>query len=550
MSSAVSPFPRTHAEWRTLASESVLEPAAVFVGLATLFTVLRSHNLTAVDGAVRAFAVFHNSAPQFHGSSHMLYPIYILWWTRAAQSLGFSMADPFSFIGVAQAMNAFFAAACAAFLLTVLRSLGVSRWVALSASIGWAFSRAVSLHATNSAEPMAGLFWSVAAFACVVYACRSSKVWLIPPAGVLLAIAMATYQSMVLIAIACGLMMLLWKWRGEWQLGAALKAALLLTVPFFAGLIVVYGTSYYVQHIPNLSAAMHLFLNSPDREVWGGFTLAKAANIPTGLALSLFPCLPHDFGGLRVLVLHHGYPLAVLALTLAAVLGGYLGLVRRFIQMSSHSWDERLAVVVSSYAAIITTFVLMCYWNPFYDKTWLQPLWLLFLAAAIFADRIRFRYRTITHLAAALVGAIIVVNVSIAVRDSRGPWPDVEEATRVKGFVGSHDLVVTDWNAVSTIYHTMWAPDRTWDFVSESGVYHSATPDVLQTKIDETQRAGASVYFLGLLDLDRNAWTPVLTAKCGIPYEALDHYRNRSTLIASFRSRERLITLRKFAVEP
>jgi hypothetical protein len=205
---------------------------------------------------------------------------------------------------------------------------------------------------------------------------------------------------------------------------------------------------------------------------------------------------------------------------------------------------------VASLAVVATTFLLMCYWNSLYDKMWLQPLWLLFLTGAIFAERSRAEHPFATRSAAVLVIAMMAINLSMAIRAARGPWPDVDEATRVKDFIGSRDLVVTDWNAVSTIYQMMWAPNQTWDFVSDSGVYLSATPEVLRSKIIKTRQNGGTVYFLGLLDENRAAWDPMLGAKCGIPYDSLDQYRNGSTSVANFVSRGQTITLRRFDGQP
>jgi hypothetical protein len=188
----------------------------------------------------------------------------------------------------------------------------------------------------------------------------------------------------------------------------------------------------------------------------------------------------------------------------------------------------------------------MCYWNSLYDKMWIQPLWLIFLTGAIFAQCTRGAHPWLGRAAGVLVLAIIVSNLTIATHDARGRWPNVDEASRVKTFVRGNDLVVSDWNAVSTIYQTMWAPQNTWDFISASGTYRSGTPEELKHQIVAAQHRGGSVYFLGLLDENRKAWDPMLGLKCGIPYESLAAYREGSTVVASFRSGGQVITLRRF----
>ena len=187
-----------------------VEVLVVFIGALLTFVFLRSHDLTAVDGAVRAFDTFREPRLQFHSSSHMLYPVWVLAWTRAASRLGISLVDPKQFIRVVQVMNAALAAGCCAVLFALVRSLTDSLKMGIVAALSWSLSHAVLLHATNAAEPMSGLFFSVCAFAIVIVSVRRSLSSLMIPAGFLLALAMASYQSMVFMGVSCGLVALLW----------------------------------------------------------------------------------------------------------------------------------------------------------------------------------------------------------------------------------------------------------------------------------------------------------------------------------------------------
>jgi hypothetical protein len=100
---------------------------------------------------------------------------------------GFKATNPFDFLSLTQGMNAF-AAACA-----------------------FAFSKAFLLHATSTAEPMVGLFWSIASIAVVVSGLATSSQLRLVIGGALLFLAMATYESIVLIGPAELLLICCWE---------------------------------------------------------------------------------------------------------------------------------------------------------------------------------------------------------------------------------------------------------------------------------------------------------------------------------------------------
>ena len=530
-------------------SGGILKETALFaVTSIAVLTLLRSHNLTAVDGAVRAFRLYGQDGLQFHGSSHMLYPIHVLLWTRAAALLGFNISAPLSFIRVVQEMNCVFAGLCGAMLLGILRSLGVSRAIAWASCAGWIFSRAVIMHATNSAEPLAGLFWSVLALAIVLRACRSGRMWLFTPAGILLALSMASYQSMVLMAVGCGILALIWPWNGTWATGRSLTTAGLLTLSFCAGLLVIIGISYRLQNVTSPSGALHLFFASSDNPVFSGFSFSKTANLLTGLAANVFVCFPAG-ASLHDITRHFGDWAPRFLLAAVSIVGVYLLLARRYFREEMNSRSDLWRVVLAAFTVLLLALMLNSYWVPLYDKMWLQPLWLLWLTGAIFAQTVRRDSPRLIGFAAGFVVAVVVTNLAIAIQQARAPWPGVEEASRVNSFVGDRDLVVTDWGEMSSVYENMWGRDRAWDFVSATGEYRSHTPDELKRRIAEVRAHQGSVYFLGLLDEQRATWDPFLGARCGVPFDALDDYRQRSKVIASFRTHDSIITLRRFDAE-
>jgi len=66
--------------------------AIVFLASGLIFSLLRSKDIFAVDGAFRCLEVFQRPSIFFHDNNHMLYPVNVFVWTRLAGVLGFANA--------------------------------------------------------------------------------------------------------------------------------------------------------------------------------------------------------------------------------------------------------------------------------------------------------------------------------------------------------------------------------------------------------------------------------------------------------------------------
>src|SRR5258707_9349689 len=64
--------------------------AVVFLASGLIFSLLRSKDIFAVDGAFRCLEVFQRPSIFFHDNNHMLYPVNVFVWTRLAGVLGFA----------------------------------------------------------------------------------------------------------------------------------------------------------------------------------------------------------------------------------------------------------------------------------------------------------------------------------------------------------------------------------------------------------------------------------------------------------------------------
>ena len=192
-----------------------LRAAGVAFAFAIFFLLLRTRQYLDVDGALRSLAVFYRPSQHFHGNNHMLYPFWIWVWTRAAALVGWKALDWLEFLRQCQAMNAVCAAVAIGMLFTVLETIAGSRF-ALLGSLQFGLSTAVVLHATNSAEPVTGLMFALSSLGVLFHALRSGNKIALFLVGILLTLALASYQAMGLVMPAVAFACLCWpgtRWR-------------------------------------------------------------------------------------------------------------------------------------------------------------------------------------------------------------------------------------------------------------------------------------------------------------------------------------------------
>ncbi len=195
----------------------------VTLAFLAFFLLLPSQQYFAVDGPLRCLQVFHDRRPSLHGNNHLLYPFWIWVWTRAAALIGYTPADWSQFIRLCQAMNSVCAAVAIGVLFSVLASIA-GTWYALLGALQFGLSTAVVLHATNSAEPPTGLLFSLLAVGIVIPALRAGSRLRLFLVGVLLAMALASYQPMALVAPAIAVVCACWPGGDgarRWQLAVA-----------------------------------------------------------------------------------------------------------------------------------------------------------------------------------------------------------------------------------------------------------------------------------------------------------------------------------------
>jgi hypothetical protein len=171
----------------------------IFASLAALFVLLRTRQYLAVDGAVRCVSVYWLGGPMAGGNSHLLYFADVFVWTKALSHAGVNASNAFDFLRLTQWMNALAASGSISVFWLLCSRATRSLGVAGAAAGAYAFSNAFLLHATSTAEPMVGLFWSLASILSVASGLEASSPPRLFVGGALLLLAMATYESMVLV---------------------------------------------------------------------------------------------------------------------------------------------------------------------------------------------------------------------------------------------------------------------------------------------------------------------------------------------------------------
>jgi hypothetical protein len=550
------------------ASSVFLPAAAVFLIAGAAFIFLRSPNYFAVDGALRALEVYQKQRPFLHPNNHLLYPFNLYLWSTLLHALRIRPGSPLGFLAIAQSMNAIAAAASAAMLYGIAYLSSRSALAASLAAGGWGVSRAVLAHATNSAEPMVGVLWSIAAVALALYGIARHYRWTAAAAGLLLALAMATYQTTVLLGAPIFFLLCQYPASGPmpgakhaaaspspWRLlKSRLPDGLWFLAGFTAGIPIIYGPAYYLSGTRGLAEMFHRFLRVDAAQVYGGASAMKAAAVLPGLAYALFPCLPQQCG-FRCLAAPEyrlWIPVAAAAVSAAAAaLAALLVLARRaWRKMTARERAGTVACGIAFLATVIPSVV----WMPAYDKFWLQPLACLFLGAAVVlpaawrtAGGPRRRARLLLWLGGVFIAVLALSNLAAAWNAARQPPPSLAEAQEVARLTATRDLVVGDWNSVFLLYDNLWAArGNGFNLPTQALPGASSAAAHLQDAIQNTRKTGGRIFFLGLLDLSESEWKPFLGDQLKLPYSAVAEYRRCSQVIRSFPAQDRTVTLRQY----
>jgi len=511
-----------------------LVAAAFGVAAFAMFAALPSRDYAAVDGGARALEVFRHTAGVTGGNNHLLYPAYVRGWTALLGTLGAPLGGPAEFLRAAQLLDAVSAAVAVAFLFLLARRTAGSSPVAMLVTVLYGCSRAFVLHATHGSEPMPGLAWSLVGAWLVVRGTERPSAALLAAGGAAQALAMASYQSMVLVAPA----LLVYAWLGGpregrwWRAALFVAPALLATAILYAALYAASGTTSAA-----VMLARFLQLDGAPR-VYAGLGLTKTLNLPLGLASAVAPVLPPGYAGLRSLLdgrVPRSWAAVAIGASLLAALGA-LGLCVAALRAARRSPPEGgvRAAWVAGVVAAAGVLVPLLWWNPLYDKLWLQPLALAALGVCALAGA---RPRSAAWRVAALVGALALVAVDLAgaVAAHRSPTPCLAQAREVARLVRPSDLVVRGWDPLSFAYGVFYEPRaHAFDLPQAAIASGAGTARRLDAERSAARERRGAVYYLGVFDADSTAWEAFLGRHAGLPWSALAGVRASAVPVARY----------------
>jgi len=514
----------------------------------------------AVDGPFRSCEVYHRQEIFFHGNNHLLYPVNVLMWNRLMQMVVGACEDPLDFARRTALMNGFAAAASVTIMFLLVRGTTGSGGIAFWTACAYGFSRALLLHATNAAEPPVGLLLSFLAVAAAAMARKVGRVWLAALAGVLLAAAMATYQTMILVGPAV-LLLCAARTTGPATTGVSVSRGQALRVIGLllgstAGVVGIYGWAYTRQGIIGFGALLQRFLTAGGgKEVFNGapvgLSVSKAINTPIGLVGNLFYAYPSDYAGLRWLLRNHasdGWAVWLIVLLFANMVGAVVlaGLVWR--HWGSLGQSQRLPLTAAAVGFAFTMVLPIC-WIPTYDKMWLQPIAAIVVLVGLALSALppsRSR-RAIMVGCMTLVSVEVLSNCLWVIPNFGHETPYLHEAQKVDEVLRPDDLLIYEWDGVSIVYSSVYGFGRHQLCLPTAAHGRGAAViDDLREMIRRAETRGGRVYFLGVMDLTEASWQPFLGARLHVPYHALDEFRDRCRPVATFQIKGNKVTLQLY----
>jgi hypothetical protein len=517
---------------------ALLLPTILWLLFSTTSILLASRQYTAVDGALRCLAVYWQRPPYIGSNNHLLYPTSVWLWWHLARTVGVSVRSPIAFLHLAAALNAICAGGSIALVYTLVWRLTQNWKSSLLAALIYAFSWAMLLHATSSAEPVAGLFVSLIAALFIVVGLSRGRLTPLFAGGLCLALALANYESMFLVAPMLYLLCVVWPTgtgisycKDRFRL--PLLRTLVSIVSTVIGVAAIYGTVYYSISVSSPREMIHsLFRLGGEPEVYGGFRIAKLANLPLGLAGNLVGIFPAQYQGMRWLLQTDKMAFAA-AVGIFAVSASVSLLLLRFTRALCRS-PQAIALAFTCGAGLLAELLPLLYWEPMYSKLWLQPFAVLTVLGGVLASWMdRTASRRCAGVVLLLTAIEIAVNVPQVVLAHTEPTHCLDDALLANKFIRPRDRVVTDFDAVSSLWMGLYdqAPARTL-------LFPATTPSVSLTTLHrwtlECASSGCRVLFIALLDQPRNVWEAFLGSHLKVQYDSLSDYRRLSHSISEF----------------
>lgn len=525
--------------------------ACVFCLAGFLYFLLRSWDFSAVDGALRAAGGFRESELHLHGNNHMLYPFWIRLWARAMGWIGWQPQDPVGFVRMSQGMNAVMAAGVLGLFHQMLRWVGSDR-AAVVGTLMLAFSNAFFAHATNSAEVMPGVFFATVGIYLMVAGIRTGSAWLMTGAGAALALALASYQSMGLMApiglLLCSVMVPCGG-VGQPGLGHVLRRLTWVALGGVAGICIIYGWAYHSAGI-GVAQMPSRFLELPGSGAYGGVKMSRVLNLPLGIVNGFLRCLPEGYRGFRWLMQQEGrlgwYMLMACGAGLVSGFGG-LTLVgwKAMSRRIGFRWTVLTGIVgVSLIAPLIG-------WDPLYDKLLIVPLASMIAVAVAVHGQMERQERgrgSSGWLLTCFAGFQFVACAAWVSDGFRDPKPYLAQAVGVNSMVRSNDWVAVEFDPVSSHWQMLYGAGNP-RVTSLPTLRRGDALEWMQRARAACKRGDGRLLFLGVLEVERVDMDMFVTPAGGLRFDDLAEYRRNARELGRFERKASPVRLMEAACE-
>lgn len=512
----------------------------VFLIFISYYSCCLSKDFTEVDGPPRCFSVYHSPKPFIHENNHLLYPINIYLWNHGISQVLGETKDFLTFGIRSQYMNAFCMSATISIFYLISVFISKSRLAAALGTLGLGFSKAFILHGTNAAEPVVGLLWSILSLFLATCSVRYNvfKYSAALFSGIFLALAMATYQSMVLIGL--GILGISLISSPENNSSLSFSKGLTFLTGCALGAIFFFGGAYLYDGATSISEILNRFFALQGGGVYGGFSISKTINLFMGFVTNQF--LTPQWSGFRYYFKNDFltlWTLWILVVGLISIVFLFL-VIKSFLRSKSINKTLKTAWVLGFTVCLLGPLG----WDPVYDKLWLQPLMLIWFCALL-AWNSGSNFTKYSIVCCAIL--TVVPNLFWGYLRNPVEYKYVQPALETIEQIKPNDIIVTDWNPITIMAMSVGISNETFPIISYAHDNPKGVTEKLIQLLEKSENNKARLIFFGILDQPRETWDPFLGKRCGLPYEDLNSFRCSSTVLRKINYQG--ISLSVFAID-
>jgi hypothetical protein len=119
----------------------------------------------------------------------------------------------------------------------------------------------------------------------------------------------------------------------------------------------------------------------------------------------------------------------------------------------------------------------------------------------------------------------------------------VKPALELIEILNPNDIMVTDWNPISIMAGCLGATNENFPLISYAHSNPKGTVETLNKLALKAKNQNSRLIFFGILDQTPEIWDPFLGKRCGLPFEALEPFRNSYKLIRSFSEKDIILNV-------